>query len=437
MSKDAGKLTFFRQTGWMVVATTLGGGFMWLVHKPAAAGMPPVEYGYYLAMLQVMNLMMIPAIGLQTVFANETAAAVTAAKRRELAATVRWGLAAVTAVWLLVAGLVGGLQKALLDRLQIDQPALLWITVFIGLAMVWWPVLQGVLQGRQNFLWLGWLQVFNGLGRFLAVLIFVTLLGWNAVGAVTAALIGFWAAVGLAVWQTRDVLVHPGAPIDWRGWLARVVPLSLGLGASQFVMAADQLVVQSFLDKEVTGFYGAAGTIGRALVFFTIPLVAVMFPKVVRSAALSEDTAVMKQALGATALLGGLAALACTLLPKLPLWIMYKPEFLRVAPLVPWFAWAMLPLTLANVLIGNLLARQRFRAVPWLVIVAAGYGAALVWRGPALREMPQEAAFRSVILTLGLFSSLLLAVSAWFTWRKGPEAASTPPPSAEGVAGAD
>jgi O-antigen/teichoic acid export membrane protein len=416
MSKDAGKLTFFRQTGWMVVATTLGGAFMWLVHKPAAAGMPPVEYGYYLAMLQVMNLMMIPAIGLQTVFANETAAAVTPELRRVLASTVRWGLAGVTVVWLLVVGGVALTQHALLARLQITRPALLWITVFIGLAMLWWPVLQGVLQGRQNFLWLGWLQIFNGVGRFLAVLVFVTLLGWNAVGAVTAALIGFWTAVGLALWQTGDILREPGAPVDWRGWLARVIPLSLGLGASQFVMAADQLVVQSVFDKSVTGFYGAAGTIGRALVFFTIPMVAVMFPKIVRSAALAEDTSVMKQALGVTALMGGGAALACTLFPKLPLWLMYEPEYLQVAPLVPWFAWCMLPLTLANVLIGNLLARQRFRAVPWLVLVAAGYGVTLVLRGPSFQAMPQMAAFRSVVLTLGAFSTLLLGVSAWFTW---------------------
>ena len=308
--------------------------------------------------------------------------------------------------------------KELKKRIRelITRPALLWITVFIGLAMLWWPVLQGVLQGRQNFLWLGWLQIFNGVGRFLAVLVFVTLLGWNAVGAVTAALIGFWAAVGLALWQTGDILREPGAPVDWRGWLARVIPLSLGLGASQFVMAADQLVVQSVFDKSVTGFYGAAGTIGRALVFFTIPMVAVMFPKIVRSAALAEDTSVMKQALGVTALMGGGAALACTLFPKLPLWLMYEPEYLQVAPLVPWFAWCMLPLTLANVLIGNLLARQRFRAVPWLVLVAAGYGVTLVLRGPSFQAMPQMAAFRSVVLTLGAFSTLLLGVSVWFTW---------------------
>lgn len=428
MTEHSSKLTFFRQSGWMVIATTLGGCFMWLVHKPAAAGMTMAEYGVFGTMLQVMALMMIPAIGLQTVFANEAAAAVTAEKQRELSALVRWGMGVMSLAWLAVAILALAFQGPLLGYWRITQPALLWVTLLIGLAMVLWPVLQGLLQGQQNFLWLGWLQVFNGVGRFVVVLLLVTLLGWQAVGAVTAALIGFWACVGVALWQTRRVVIGPGSTVDWWGWLRRVVPLSLGLGASQFVMAADMLVVKGAWAEDVVGYYSAAGTIGRALVYFTVPLVSVMFPKVVRSTTLSQDTGVMLHALGATALMGGAAAVACTLLPSLPLRIIYEPEYLRVAPLVPWFGWCMLPLTLANVLIGNLLARGRFAAVPWLLLVALGYGVTLVLRVPAFRAAEQELAFRMVIQTLGAFSLLLLTVAAWFTWVRPGRLPSPPEP---------
>jgi len=43
------------------------------------------------------------------------------------------------------------------------------------------------------------------------------------------------------------------------------------------------------------------------------------------------------------------------------------PDKIAAAPLVPWYAWALVPLTLANVLIQNLLARGRFAAMPWLI----------------------------------------------------------------------
>lgn len=192
----------------------------------------------------------------------------------------------------------------------------------------------------------------------------------------------------------------------------------------------DQLLVQSIFDKEVTGLYGAAGMIGRGLVVFTGPLMAVMFPKIVASAARSEKTNVLAQALGATALAGGLAALACTLLPELPLRIIYKPHYWSSAPLVPWFGWCMLPLTMANVLIGNLLAREQFAAVPWLVLVAAGYGAALMGQAGAFQAAEQFVAFKMVVRTIGAFSLLLLGVAAWFTWAKGAGAAPEAQPAA-------
>lgn len=411
-------LRFFRQTGWMVVATTLGGGFMYLVHIPAAAGMPRAEYGVFQALLQVMNLMLIPAIGLQTIIAQQTASALTDLQHRQLAATVRVLLAGVGVIWLVMALSTWVMRDRLLAALQIAHPAALWVTVLIGLAMLAWPILQGVLQGRQSFFWLGSLQVVNGGGRLLGVLILVWFLGGQAAGAMTAALLGFWATVTLAGWLTRDAWLGPGEPVDWRAWIRRVAPLTLGLAASQFTMAADMILVQTTFDKHITGLYGAAGTIGRGLMFFTGAVFAVMFPKAVASKARGRRTDVLVSAVGATAVLGTCAALGCTFLPQLPLHLVYptRPEYWAMAPLVPWFAWCMLPLSLANVLIGHLLARERFQAVPWLLLVAIGYGVALWARQDAFRSVPEADGFRMVVATLGVFSLLLLLIAAWFTW---------------------
>ncbi len=413
----AKRFAFFRQSGWMAFATGLGGVFMWLVHVPAGALLSKPEYGVFQALLQVMNLMLIPAIGLQIIVAQQTAAAVTDTQRHQLAFTVRRLLAAVTGIWLVMALGVFVFRGEAIRELQIANPAALWLTVLVGLMMLWWPVLQGALQGRQEFLWYGWLQVVNGAARFAGVLLVVGLLGGQAAGAVLAALFGFAMTVGVAAWHSRSVWLLPGAPVAWRPWLARVVPLTLGLAAGQFMMAADQLVVQSSFNRNVTAIYGAAGMIGRALIFFTAAVFAVMFPKIVASRARAEKTDVFALALGATAVLGGGAALACTILPELPLRLIYGTKYLASAPLVPWFVWCMLPLTLANVMVGNLLAQERFAAVPWLLLVAVGYGLALWLRVPAFKEAEQAAAFKMVVQTLGVFSLLLVAVAAWFTWK--------------------
>jgi O-antigen/teichoic acid export membrane protein len=414
-------LGFFRQTGWMVVATTFGGGLMYLVHVPAAARLSEAEYGVFLTLLQVMNLMLIPAMGLQTIIAQQTASALTAAQHRQLAATIRVLLLGVSVIWLVMALATWVWQNRLLTSLQIANPAALWVTVVIGLAMLGWPILQGVLQGEQNFLWLGILQTLNGGGRFLGVLVIVLLLGGQAAGAMTAALLGYWVTVSVAAWLTRREWLGTGEAVDWHVWLRRVVPLTLGLAATQFTMAADMILAQTTFNRDVTALYGAAGTIGRGLIFFTGAVFAVMFPKAVASKARGKRTDVLAAALGATAVLGMCAALACTVIPGLPLRMIYpsKPEYWQMAPLVPWFAWCMLPLSLANVLIGHLLARERFEAVPWLLVVAVGYGVTLWARQDAFRAAEQATGFRMVVMTLGFFSLLLLAVAAWFTWWKG------------------
>lgn len=413
------KFAFFRQSGWMVIATTVGGALMYAVHK-AAGQMPKSEYGVFTTLLQVLNLMAIPAVGLQLIFVQQTVAAITGGKRAELNGAMRALLRGTFFFWLLVAALALIFQKSILENYKVANPAALWVTLLLGLTSLWSPILMGTLQGQQNFLWLGWASMLNGLTRLTAVAVIVLILGGYAAGAMTGALLGMLVAMAIAAWQTRELWRGPTAPFAWLPWLKRVLPLTLGFGAVTFMISQDMLVVQRFFPQSETGYYGAAGMIGRALFFFTAPMTAVLFPKVVQSAMRAEKSSVLAQAFGATALLGGAAALGCTLFPELPLRIVLDSSFLKIAPLVPLFAWCMLPLTLSSVLANNLLARERYAVVPWLMAVAAGYYVALQYRHDS---------FEMVIQTLGIFGSILLAGCLFFTWRENRRANAPSTPS--------
>jgi O-antigen/teichoic acid export membrane protein len=239
----------------------------------------------------------------------------------------------------------------------------------------------------------------------------VILVAWlhmQAAGAIAGVLAGSLVVLGVFVWKSRDLWRGPVGRFEWWNWLRRVVPLTLGLGAFTYMFTQDMITVQRIFAKG-TDQYGAARIVGTALVFLTAPLAQVLFPKVVRSAALSEKTNVLAQALGATGLIGAIAALACVIMPKLPLQVLRSPFVDSSAWLVPWFAWCMLPLAMANVLINNLLARERFAAVPWLMAVAAAYGITLHY---------VHDSFVGVIKTLGLFGLLLVAVCVVFTIRQ-------------------
>jgi O-antigen/teichoic acid export membrane protein len=79
-----------------------------------------------------------------------------------------------------------------------------------------------------------------------------------------------------------------------------------------------------------------------------------------------------------TAVLAAGGALSLCLIGPWVIKLVYSADYVRVASAVlPWYAWAMVPLALANVLINNLLARTEFRIVPVLLLLATGYGVAL------------------------------------------------------------
>ena len=71
MSKES-KLAFLRQSGWVALATTIGGAASYAVHI-FAKDMPKADYGVFTTLLQLINLLAIPAIGLQAVFAQKSA----------------------------------------------------------------------------------------------------------------------------------------------------------------------------------------------------------------------------------------------------------------------------------------------------------------------------------------------------------------------------
>lgn len=411
------RLAFFRQSGWMLVATGVSGALMSFVHLPASR-MGNADYAVFAAMVDLLYLIGIPVAGVQGMFAQMSAAAVDDARRAALRSAARRVLAGVTGLWLLLAAAAWAGQGRLLELWAIPRPAVLWATLLAGLVMLWQPVFAGLLQGAQNFLWLGHATMAAGAGRLAAVALLVPVLGWGVTGGCTGLVIGALAALALSAWPLRTTLAGKGEGFDVWPWLRRLVPMTCGLAAGSVMLGLDTQVVQTAFTDEAKSLYAAAGRIGRALVMFTIPVAVVLFPKVARSAATGEPTEALRLALGATLGTGLAAALVCTAFPALPLRILFagRPEFLAAAPLVVGFVWAMLPLTAAYTLIHNLLARERYAAVPWLVAVAAGYAATLLLLRGRLAALPAMEGFRAVLLVLGGFSALLLLVAAGFSW---------------------
>jgi O-antigen/teichoic acid export membrane protein len=407
----AHRAAFFRQSGWLMIANIAGGALMWTVHLLARA-MGKNEYGLFITLLTAV--MLVPAIPLQMVFTQQTAKALATGRERELSGLVRMVCFALFGAWTLLCIVVFVFQGTILRFWGITDAASLWITMPILLLTMLAPIFMGILQGEQNFLWLGWSMLSAGIGRVAAAAFAVLVFHTGAAGMMIGVLAGIFATLAIAAWQTSRLWSLRPLAFDWSSVLRQVIPLLFGFIFVQFLFSGDTLFVKHYFTAGATGAYGSAGTLARALIWLVGPLATVMFPRIVHSSAKSEQTNIMGMVLVGTGVLAIGGAVGLSILGRWVVGLVYGPSFVQVAgQVLPWYAAAMVPLALANVLVNNLLARSKFAVVPFILVLAFGYAATMVYVNQISNSLV------TVLQTVGGFNFLLLAVCAWFTW--GPQ----------------
>ncbi len=355
-----------------MIANIGGGALMWAVHF-LNRFLPTGQYGGFGVFLAF--LMLLPNIPLQMVLTQQTARGLANNTERQLSGIIRMFLLTAGIVWLLGAVVVLYFQRDILDYLKMTDPTGLWITLLIVLFALWLPMFWGMLQGQQNFLWLGWTMMTNGIGRLTVAAIAVIALAAGAAGMMAGVLMGYVIAVSLAAWQTRSLWLASPQSFDWRGLLRQVVPLLIAFVGFQILFTADTILVKSYFSEAEEDFYVGAGTLSRALLWLVLPLASVMFPRLVHSAAKSEKSNLMGMVLLGTAVLSILGSLSLSLLGPFITPMVYKNTAAQVSALLPWYSAAMVPLALSNVLLNQLLSRpdSKWILAIFVLIAAIGY----------------------------------------------------------------
>ena len=402
---------FFRQSGWLMIANIAGGLLALGVHFLAKSKhVPEAQYAAFGTLLMVVSCL--PTMPLQMVLAQQSALALATGRERQLSGLIRLAALWTFGVWAAGALTVLVFQKQIVTGWHLPDALGLWVTLPLILASLWLPMFGGVLQGRQDFFWLGWSAIISGVGRFGVAAGLVLALGFGAVGMLGGALMGVGFGAFIAIWRSRDLWRQQPEKFDVKGLLREVVPLLFGFGACQFMFTADTMFAKAYFTGDEMAPYVAAGTFSRALLWLVLPLAVVMFPKIVHARAKSEKNNLFNLVVLGTAVLAIGGGLGLWLVGPLMVKLVFTSGYVAATTaLLPWYAAAMVPLALANVMVNDLLARGRFMVVPFMVALALAYGFTL----PAMLNL-YPGRLEVVLQTLGAFNLLLFGVCAWFTW---------------------
>jgi hypothetical protein len=400
---------FFRQSGWLMIAAIAGGVLTWGVHFLNKV-IDPAEYSTFGVLL--MAVACLPTMPLQMVFAQQSALALATGRTRQLASLIRLAWLWTFILWALGAATVFVFRRQIVAGWHLPNELGLWVTLILLLVSLWAPMFGGLLQGRQDFFWMGWSSILGGAARLIGAVFFVMAFRLGAAGMMAGALIGISLTGLIPIWRTRDLWLIKAERFDGKSVLRQVLPLMFGFGACQFMFTSDTMFATAYFNGEQMKPYVVAGTLSRALLWLVMPMASVMFPKLIQSRAKSEKTNLFGLVVLGTAVLSVCGALGLWLVgPLVVRFVAHAGDVAGTMALIPWYAGAMVPLALANVMVNDLLARGRFLVVPFMVALALAYGFTL----PAmLHHFPGR--LEVVLQTLGAFNLLLFGICAWFTW---------------------
>ena len=367
----------------------------------AARSLIPREFGALTALLGIILVGNVAALGLQATTARRIAVAPDQADEI---------ISVTTRVTLLVAIGVGLIVAAssifLSPMLRLDS---YWPVVLCGATLIPLTVMgaqSGIAQGTSRWSWLAAIYIGNGIGRVIGGSVAVAI-SPTATSAMIGIALGSWLPVLIGSRLLTMQALDSG--FLRRKELLREAILGTHALLAYFVLSnLDALIARNLFDVHDSGLYASGLILAKAALFFPQFVSVVVFPDLARA---TGNSARMR----AVMLVGGfgvIAVAATAMLPKLALILVGGDQYAEITSRLWLFALAGSILAVVHLLVFDALARHAHGIVVmlWLAVAAvigsayglgvgitglictiAGVAAALaviVWFAPAGSKKP-------------------------------------------------
>ena len=334
-----------RGTVIVAAALALAQALAYLVSIIAARALGPAEFGVLAALLGLLLIGNVVALGLQAVIARHIVSLSPGASATAARGALRSSL--------IIALAVGAATVAI-------SPALQW---FLQLSS-WWPLLWvaltlfpltaigaqlGVAQGRESFGRLAAIYASVGVGRGAGG-VAGALLGQSATATLIGILLGSTLGAVLGRWAIAPLVSdHPGRIDDLVRQLAHATHALFAL----FILTnIDVLLARALLDADAAGVYGVGAVIAKVAFWLPQFVGVVAFPRLADD---RRDRALVRVVV-AVGGLGVVVVVATAALPGLAVAVAGGPQYASLVPLAWLFASIGALFSLAQALLLSRLA---------------------------------------------------------------------------------
>lgn len=154
----------------------------------------------------------------------------------------------------------------------------------------------------------------------------------------------------------------------------------MAVGFTTFLYTADILLMRYFFNDELSGQYAGIATVARIIVFATASVGSVLLAHVTRSKTEAENKQILKKGFIMTLAIGAGAVVVFSSFPHLVVGTLMGPQFLPLAWLLPLLSFAMLLVSVVNLMVMYFLALRRYSLIIAVILsISVIAGGVFLW----------------------------------------------------------
>jgi len=331
----------------------------------------PSDYGIFGSLAAILYIVSVIGGAITTSitkFASEFNARKEMGKLKGMLVSYSLKSAALGAV---IAAIFLPLSAGLANALRIEDPFLIVILAVIFPFSFVSAVLGGMLNGLQRFEQLSATQVLNSLVKLLFG-IGLVLLGFGVLGAILGLVFASIATLSASLFFLRCLFKEKSESVSGVKIVSYSIPVLASTALLAIMVNADIILVKHFFPSRDAGFYVAASTLTKVILWASGALLIAMFPKVSdMNAKNSSPAKLLRSTLCYILLLSFLTVALLFLAPKWVTVLVFGERFEEASALMLPFAAAISLYSLSNAFIRYDLAVARFSFLYPLCLASA------------------------------------------------------------------
>lgn len=391
----------------LLIGTNLAGFLAFLYHFYMGRVLGPEDYSVLVVVISFSYIMNVFILGIQAAVSKYVAIykvrnsteKINYLLRRSILKLGIVGLIAILVFILFAKYVAGFLNMTVMP---------LYIVSFLILFSLILPLCRGVLQGLQDFKYLGINLAVEGIVKISLGVLFVWF-GWKVNGATLAYVLGFGIPILFALFPLRDYLKKNDVKsIESKEIYQYALPMLVMLIALTAFFSIDVILVKHFFSGLDAGYYSSLSILGKIIFFGCISISQVMFPKVSEMHELKgKSKGLLYKSIGMIGLLIIPIILLYFLIPEFIIKIVYGVSYLPVAPLLGWFGLFMGLFSLVYLVSFYLMSINKTRFVIVLFLVDVLEVILINYYHTSLTNII------TILIGLTLFNLLFLGFNLW------------------------